>query len=254
MDLHLRWYLAAIGIFVLFNAVAFLGVIFFPREKWNIKSIGIEYTSLIFQICGVIYALFVGFIVWDVWERFYAVKQNVRTEAEYALRIFQDASVFGKPMQDELKTQLTTYLKHVSEVEWPKMEVPGVFIEGNSMVDAIQGTFYNYTPATRKQEIWYENVILKLDKLSVARLNRILNNSNSVGALRWCLLIGGGLFLLLIPCFFWTKSFFLRAFLVLFLANIISFLLFVIFSLDHPFIGYVEIGDHPIQEVLKMIK
>lgn len=60
------WYFRAIALFVLFNSVALVGVLLFRRSKWNVTvTRAHHYTSLIFQICGVIYALFVGFIVWD---------------------------------------------------------------------------------------------------------------------------------------------------------------------------------------------
>lgn len=254
MDLNLRWYLCAIGIFILLNGMALLGAMFFPRKKWNIEAVGFHYTSLIFQVCGVIYALFVGFIVWDVWERFDAVKHQVQLEAEYILDIYQDSSAFGEQMEKKIHSQFSTYLNHVIENEWPKMEIPKVFVEGDAMVDGIWKTYYDYSPTNRKQEIWYQESISKLDKFALARLTRIFNNANSVGALRWCLLIGGGLFLLSIPCFFRVKSHFLKFVLIFYLANIISFLLVIIFSLDHPFIGNVEIDYKPLKYVLKKIE
>lgn len=255
MNLYAWWLLSAIGIFILFNGVALLAVVLFPRKKWNIEAVqGFHYISLVFQICGVIYALFVGFIVWDVWERFYAVKHNVQEEAEYLLDIYQDSSVFGKEIQAKLKSQFLNYLNQVIQHEWPNMEIPGIFAKGNAMVDGIWETYYDYTPASRKQEIWYQESITKLDRFSLARLTRIFNNANSVGVFRWCLLIGGGLFLMSIPCFFKVKLFFIKYFLIFFLANMISFLLFIIFSLDHPFIGKVEIDHQPFTYVRKIIE
>lgn len=175
------------------------------------------------------------------WERFYKVKYTTQDEAQYLVDIYQDASALGHDMQATLQPVFVDYLNQVIDQEWPNMEKMSIFEKGDALVDTIWNLYYTYTPTTPKQTIWYTETIRKLDKFALARLTRIFNNANSVGNLRWILLIGGGLFLLSIPCFFKIDLLFFKFFLVFFLANIIAFLLFIIFSLDHPFTGHVEI-------------
>lgn len=255
MDIHLWWYLRAIGIFFLFNLAALIGVLIFHRKKWNVDVTQFRhYTSLVFQICGVVYALFLGFIVWDVWERFYDVKRTIQNEAKYLVDLYQDSSVLGEEFYKSMREKSVSYLNHVIEKEWPNMEKADSFIEGDLIVDEIWALYYAYTPQTEKQAIWFTESLRKLDEFTDARLTRIFNNANSVGHLRWILLIGGGLFLISIPCFFKIELLFFKFFLVFFLANIIAFLLFIVFSLDHPFTGHVEIDTQPLDYALRIIK
>lgn len=255
MDLDTWWYFRAFAIFVLFNFVAVGSVLLFHKKKWHVDPTQFRhYTSLIFQICGIIYALFLSFIVWDVWERFYDVKRTIQNESKYLVDLSRDATVFDPEMEDPLQEKIKEYLAHAINNEWPKMEQPGALLDGDRMVHEIWQLYYTYTPVTEKERIWYSESIERLNAFTNARLTRIFNNTSSVGPLRWTLLLLGGLFLTSIPCFFKIDFLFFKLLLVLFLANIIAFLLFMIFSLDHPFTGYVEIDPSPFHYALETIK
>ncbi|MCH9627756.1 MAG: hypothetical protein S4CHLAM2_13990 [Chlamydiales bacterium] len=255
MDLNTWWYFRAFAIFVLFNFVAVGSVLLFHKKKWHVDPTQFRhYTSLIFQICGIIYALFLSFIVWDVWERFYDVKRTIQTESKNLVDLYRDSTVFEPEMEEAIQAKLKQYLAQAIYQEWPKMEWPGALERGDDLVHEIWQVYYNYTPKTEKDKIWYTESILKLNEFSKARLTRIFNNSSSVGILRWVLLIVGGLFLTSIPCFFKIDLLFFKLLLVLFLANIIAFLLFMVFSLDHPFTGYVEIDTHPFEYAQEIIQ
>jgi len=255
VDLDFWWYVKAFGIFVLFNLAALIGVLLFHRKQWHVDVMQFRhYTSLVFQTCGIIYALFLGFIVWDVWERFYEVKRTSQDEAKYLVDLSRDATVFGKETEDHLQSKFEAYLKHVIHVEWPHMEHPGAFEKGDEMVHGIWKAYYAIDPKGEKESIWYTESLRKLNEFTDARLTRIFNHSNSVGVLRWILLLVGGLFLISMPCFFKIDILFFKLFLVFFLANIIAFMLFIVFSLDHPFTGYVEIETQPLEYALQTIK
>ncbi len=255
MDINTWWYLRAYAIFVLFNLAALVSVFIFHKKKWRIDLTNFHhYTSLVFQICGIVYAFFLSFIVWDVWERFYDVKRTIQEESKDLVDLYRDTSVFGEPAEKNMQTKLREYLIQVVTYEWRHMEVPGAFVRGDELIDEIWDTYYAYTPQTSKESIWYGESIRKLDSFTKARLTRIFNNSSSVGNMRWALLIVGGLFLVSMPCFFKIDLLFYKLLLTLFLANIIAFLLFVVFSLDHPFTGHVEIDAQPLKYALKTIR
>lgn len=255
MSIDTWWYIRAYGIFFLFNAFAIIDVLIFSKRKWRINLMEYRhYTSLVFQICGIIYALFLSFIVWDVWERYYDVKKTIQTESLYLVDLYRDAKIFGPEAEEQMQNALQKYLINVIQTEWPHMEKPGIFLKGNELVNNIWAAYIAYTPKTEKDQIWYTESLRKLDELTNARLTRIFNNSSSVGNLRWILLIFGGLFLVSMPSFFKTDVLFINLFLALFLANIIAFLLFIIFSLDHPFTGHVEIDSQPLEYALKTVK
>lgn len=255
MDLDLFWYIRAFGIFFLFNLAALIGVFLFHKRQLHVDLTQFRhYTSLVFQTCGIVYALFLGFIVWDVWERFYAVKNTTENEAKDIVDLARDSAIFGAEASTVIKDKFIAYIKQVKDIEWLHMEKEGIFEKGNALVNEIWEAYYAYTPKTKKEEIWYQESLRKLNDFSDARLTRIFNNSNSVGPLRWILLIAGGLFLISMPCFFRIEVLFVKLFLVFFLANIIAFLLFIVFSLDHPFTGYVEIEPIPLEYALKVIQ
>jgi len=253
MDADTWWYIRACAIFIFFNIVAVSSVLISYKKEWRVDLIKFRhYFSLVFQICGIIYALFLGFIVWDVWERFYDVKKMIQNESKYLVDIYRDSVIYGEKGA-LIRTEVEKYLDHVIQFEWRHMEDSEALKKGDLMINNIWNTYYAYTPVTEKEGIWYAESLRKMNEFTNARLTRIFNNSSSVGLLRWILLIGGGIFLVSVPCFFKVELLFFSFFLAFFLANIIAFMLLIIFSLDHPFVGYVEIAPKPMEYALDTI-
>ena len=255
MDVDTWWYLRAYGIFVLFNLAALISVFAFHKKVWRIDLTTFRhYTTLVFQLCGIVYAFFLSFIVWDVWERYYDVKSTIQNESKALVDLYRDTTVFSEPSRTEIQAKLRQYLLQVVEYEWLNMEKPGAFEKGDALINEIWDAYYTYTPVTDKEQIWYTESLSKLNDFTNARLMRIFNNTSSVGTLRWVLLIVGGLFLISIPCFCKIDLLVFKLLLMLFFANIIAFLLFIVFSLDHPFTGVVEIDALPLEYALRTIK
>ena len=128
------------------------------------------------------------------------------------------------------------------------------FSEGGNYVTDIWNAYYAYTPTTDKERIWYSESLDKLSAFSNARMTRIFNAQNSVGASRWALLLFGGIILIAIPCFFRVEYLVYKLILTLFLANLVAFMLFITHSLDHPFSGQQKIDSFPYEYALEVTK
>ncbi len=242
------------GFFVLFTLVG-IGVVWFShRKKWTIDlTVYRHYTALIFNLSGIIYALFLGFITWDVWERYYDAKKTVQDEAHYLVELYRDSYVFQTDSDDFVREKIRAYLAYVIDKEWSHSPLELSFRTGSLYESEIWQAYYNLTPLGPKEEAWYASSIDKLNAFSGARMLRIFNLDNSVGGLRWTLLIAGGLILVTIPCFFRVDPLVLKLILTLFLANIIAFMLFIIYSLDNPFRDPVEIDEFPFKHAEQVI-
>lgn len=255
MDINTVWYIKAWAIFGVFNLFALINVLLFHRKHWGVDLMKYRhYTSLIFQICGIVYALFLSFIVWDVWERYYDVNRKIQNEAKNVVDLYRNSEVFDPEVREAIRLGLEDYLRQVVEQEWPQMESPGSLRKGDNDIQNLWRIFIDFVPDTDQERIWYAESLKRLNALADARLTRIFNNANSVGTLRWILLIAGGLFLVTMPCFFQIDLLALKFFLTFFLANILAFLLFIIFSLDHPFTGHIEIDPQPLEYALQTVQ
>ncbi|MGE3954545.1 MAG: DUF4239 domain-containing protein [Parachlamydiales bacterium] len=247
--------LVAIGIFLLFNLVAIASVAFSHYKKWRIDLTQYRhYTATVFNICGVVYALFLGFIIWDVWERYYDMKKLVHEEAAALTNLARDVTVLPEQGEEGVQGAIRAYLSEMAHIDWRELEHKSNLSRRDALVNKIWEAYYAYSPTTPEETIWYTAGIEQLNHFSQARSNRLFEGESTVGPLRWALLIFGGLVLISIPCFFRVEYFTFKLILTLFLANIVAFMLFITYSLDHPFSGYRRIDSYPFQYALKVIQ
>lgn len=67
----------------------------------------------------------------------------------------------------------------------------------------------------------------------------------------WALLVSGALIIVLFMYFFYVESFFVHALLTAFVAGTVSFMLFLILSLDTAYSGYVRVDTSEIHKTLE---
>lgn len=240
----------ALIFFVILNLVAIGSVLFSHHKKWRVDLTRYRhYTALIFNVCGITYALFLGFVIWDVWERHFDVKQTIQEEGKYLIDLYRNAKVFPQKEESAIQDALKAYMQYMVDVEWHES-----LKEGDHYINAIWDAYYDYVPENDYERIWYTESLDKLSELTNTRMTRLFNRTSSVGPLRWILLILGAIVLVMIPCFFKVDYFVFKLVLTLFLANIIAFMLFIIYSLDHPFSGFERLKWEPYEYALESVE
>jgi Protein of unknown function (DUF4239) len=245
-------FLVALSIFVGLNAVAVGSVLFSQWKRWQVDLTEYRhYTTVIFNVCGVVYALYLGFVIWDVWDSFDQVRKTVYQEAGTLTSLYRDSVVFGD--SSRIHKAIHDYLEHVVEQEWGLMGQRKEFEASDVLVEDIWQAYYAYDPQGPKERIWYAEALDKLNVLSQARMGRMFATRSGVGPLQWFLLLLGGAVLVSIPCFFRVELLAFKLVLTLFLANIVAFMLFITYSLDHPFRGYGRISSYPFEYALQVL-
>lgn len=233
----------ALSIVVLYSAQRFIDP--FLRRKCH------DVAGFTFNIVGVLYAVLLGFIVVEVNNRYNAIAQDLVREATVMLQLYRDAELFPQENKDAIRKELRNYTRLVYEEEWDRMSLRQESVRGYDHLLLLWREYYKIDPKSDRDSIWLSESVTKMNALADARVVRMHNSNDSLGGMMWTLLILGALITIFFMCFFSIESFSFHALLMGLLTGIISFMLFLIASMDTAFSGYVHLEPTEIKKTIE---
>jgi membrane protein implicated in regulation of membrane protease activity len=207
-----------------------------------------------FGIVGVVYAVLLGFTVVNVNDRYNDIQKNLVQESAVMLQLYRNAEVFPKEVKDGIRDQIFKYAKLVYEEEWDRMSMKAESEQAYDHLLQLWRKYYLVEPKGERENIWLGESVTKMNALADARVMRLHNSSESLGDMMWALLVAGALITILFMYFFYIESFTTHALLTALLTGTISFMLFLILSLDTAFTGYVHIEPKEIKKTMERFR
>jgi hypothetical protein len=211
-----------------------------------------DVVEAIYQMMGVLYAVLLAFIVVVAWEQFSTAETHTESEAGAVADLYRDAGAFPTQVRDELQSHLLDYARDVIENEWPMM-ARGDSVELESQAFRVLWRGYLAVhPSDNFETDFHNESIKRLNELGNTRRLRILSSEAELPTVLWILLIGGGI-LCIVTCYlFGTENRRVHILAVTFLSGLLGFVLFLIFSLEHPYIGRLSVSPEPFRHVLEL--
>jgi hypothetical protein len=202
-----------------------------------------------FSIIGVLYSVILGFTVINVQNRYNEVLQTMHTEAILLADLYQDAAFFRKDECCTIRESLRNYISYVMKEEWWTSAEKTIRPETQSYLRAIWASYYGVHLENEKMSIWYKESISKLNKFMNTRLARRFNSWEHLGSMMWSLLIIGAAMTICFMFFFGLESLRSHMLMTALLAGYLSFLLYLVFSLDNVYRGPHAIKPIALEEV-----
>lgn len=202
-----------------------------------------------FGIIGVLYSVILGFTVINAQNRYNDVVQNIHTEAVVVADLYRDAAFFPEAGRDAIRKSLRNYVDYVVKVEWWLPVEKNVPIKTQRVMEEIWKSYYSVDLQNEKMNIWYNESIGKLNVFMNARLSRQFNSWEHLGDMMWSILIIGGLVTICFMFFFGLENIRTHMLMTALLAGYLSFILFLVFSLDHVFKGPQGVKPTALEQV-----
>jgi len=203
-----------------------------------------------FSIVGVLYSVILGFIVINVQTRYTKAEEIVYQEAAILADLYRESSVFSLTDRDRIRKALREYIQFIVEEEWGGEKASQIAMQHST--GNIWRVYYGIQIEDVKDQIWYTQSIDHLDDLMNARFYRIFNSWGHLGKMIWTLLIVGGLITISFMFFFGLENLTTQILMIALLSGYLSFMLFLIFSLDHVYKGPEGIKPVAFQEVISI--
>jgi hypothetical protein len=196
-----------------------------------------DVTGYTFSIIGVLYSVILGFTVINVQERYNAAVETIHTEAAMVADLYRDAVYFSESSRSAIRSSLRKYVQYVIKEEWDLQAKKIWNYDADTSQQHLWEAYETIDLQNEKTKIWYEQTITKLDRLMNARLSREFYSWEHMSSMMWAILIIGGVITVCFMFLFGLENLRIQMFMTALLSGYLSFMLFLVFSLDHVFQG-----------------
>jgi hypothetical protein len=257
MKFLLDWH-PAVSIILLCSAsvfVSYLGLkLVRKRFSDDVLRENHEVGGFIFNAFGLIYAVLIAFVVFVTWTEFDGSKKNTDLEASELADLFNNSKAFPDSLQKQIQSAIAEYTKSVINDEWPLLEKGGVSEKTQKTYHRLWDTYTTMDTKKIPNLPVYQESLKHLNDLGEKRRNRIFDSRDDIPGIIWAVLLFGGVMTVIYTYFFCTRKIAAQFLMTSGLAVINTVILYMIFSLDNPFVGYTKIDPAAFDYVLGLIK
>jgi hypothetical protein len=230
--------------------------LFLVRRRYSPEQLkeNHQVAAIIFGAFGWLYTVVVAFVVFVTWTGYDDASKNMQLEASQALDVFNSADAFTEPVRTEIRGRVVEYLEAVGRDELPKMSGENMALYSMQPLRQLEQLLNAVSPGTVRNSELYSASLRRLDNLMEYRRLRIFSGRNTVPSFIWFVLLVGGVIMVANTYFFAMQNIAAQALMIAGLTITLSFVLFLIFILDHPFTGANRVSDAPLRQALAMMK
>lgn len=209
-------------------------------------------SGVVFQLAGVLYAVLVAFLVVVVWEQFGDAEDATGLEASAIADLLRDSSALPPESQTDVQDSLVAYTRDLIDNEFPRMRRGETIPEQSDQLNAVWASYLKVQPETRNEIAFFDQAIVRLNDLSANRKLRVSTGEASVPGELWVLLLGGGVVVMAFTFLFGTRDLLVHAIAVGLTASLMGFVMYLIFALEHPFVGALSVRPDAYANVLQV--
>lgn len=208
-----------------------------------------DIAGFVFATVGVIYGVMLAFVVIVVWEQYNDANAIAKNEATQAYALYRDLSIY--PDQEVAKpalASLAAFSKAVLEKEYPALRqmkwetqhVPNVETEKKflNLWDDIK----KMAPKTLQEEAMFHEILKDINTLGTEREKRLIVSRDDLPGVIWTAMIMGALVTVGFTALFGNENLKGQIVITGLLSIVVSLVIFVVISLNFPFMGEVSIG------------
>ena len=232
---------------------ASIGVFIVRRIKsYKILRENNEFASITYPVVGLVYGVFLAFTIIIAWEKFSEAEHCAIYEVTHLSELWRNAQVFEPTKRHQILSKLKDYVRAVQEEEWATMAAGGKAGKVTKKAyEDIWNCYYDYEPKKERQKAFYGTSIDQLNEVGRYRRQRLMISSYKVPGILWVFVIVGGIITIALNYLIGTKSAWSQAIINGLIAALIAFSIFLVFSLQRPFSGGVNISNAPFERLLK---
>jgi hypothetical protein len=198
------------------------------------------------------YGLLLGLLSVAAYQSTKDVNDYASREALTLSTIYRASEAYPEPMRGEIQGLLRDYTLYVVNKDWPAHRLGKIPMGGEHRLQALRTKLLAFEPENKTQDIFHGEILRYFNTLIGYRQQRLSGVSTSIPGVLWYVVAIGAAFNLL---FLWMLE--IRFVPLLILSGIVSFFLgvmiFLIYSLDHPLQGAVNVSPDAYQNVYDVV-
>lgn len=223
----------------------------FPEEVLRDNH---EVGGFIFNAFGLIYAVLIAFVVFVTWNEYNDARSNLDAEASELIDVYNTSKAFPDSTRNLLNKSLIEYIEIIMNDEWPLLE------NGEPSMKARQSfrslwLIYSTMDVNKLSNVpVYEESLRHLNSLSEKRRTRIFDSRETIPPIIWAALLFGGVMCVVFTYFFCSRRIQAQVVMTSALTVLNTLILYMIYLLDHPFVGSMKLTPEALEHAMYLIK
>jgi hypothetical protein len=232
----LIWIAGAVGI-------ALVGLLIVRRAvPHHVLRVHNDVAGFVYATIAVTYAVLLAFMTISVWERFDEANVNAEREANALADLYRLSGWFSESNQAAVRAALLDFASSAVDHEWPAMEEQAApHPETSARLQAVWDLYVSIADTSDGEGAAYDDSLEQLQELGNHRRERILQSNSGMPGVMWVAIVLGGALTVAFAYGFGVERGLTHAVMIGVLAASVGLLLFLVWSLNHPFGGNVAI-------------
>ena len=209
-----------------------------------------DIAGFVFATVGVIYGVMLAFVVIVVWEQYNEANAIAKNEATQAYTLYRDLSMYPNPAAAaSALSSLKMFSISVVEKEYPairqmKWETQHVAsVETEKKFSKLWEDIKKIAPITLQEDSMFDEVLKDINALGQEREKRLIISRDDLPKVVWTAMILGALVTIGFTALFGNENLKGQIVITGLLSIVVSLVIFVVISLNFPFVGEVSIGS-----------
>jgi len=235
-----------IAVTVMALALVFMAIV---NWRWpaNVRYAHEDLIGWQLNILATTYAVVLGFMLYTEWTDFTATKLNVELEASALRNLYRLADGLPEPARARLAAETKAYASAVITEDWPDLARGRAPETSHTINEEMWKTLMSVRQASAAELVALDHSLSELSTMTHYRRARLLQSSNRLPVIFWCVLMVGGVLTVASVAMFGSRNPRLHVFQVFSLTLLITLAMLAIADLDRPFQGWVHVGTYPFE-------
>ena len=232
-------------LYVSFSVIGLTIFLKFTNNRSNESSNELVINTL--NISGVLFSLFITFVVVTVWTNWEKMDAQIATESNSLANMYSQTYHLPESKRTPLRKAIRDYTNSLIVDEWPSMakNEPSKITQDAFMQirDEIHGLF----SMPVDQRYFYSNIYPIYVQLSDLRRNRVHRTLSYLPDMVWYILFTGSFVTIFLSFFYKTQNVVIQYIMNFFVALMFSMGMFLCYDLNNPFRGESKISSEAFQ-------
>ena len=239
--------LLVVGFFVLFA----VGTILIVRRliHHSVLKLHNDITGFAFSTVGVIYGVLLAFVVIDVWAKYSSAAETADRESAEAYSLYLDLNLYpNRAEADKVAAALRVFTLSIVHDEFPAIKAMKwdskyqPHLATHKASRELWAAMGQIVPRNLHEQSLYNEILKDANNLFQQRVKRRLMARSDLPGVVWAAVVLGGLLTVGFIAVFGHENTRTHIFVGALLALITGMVVYVIVSLNFPFVGDVSIG------------
>ncbi len=208
--------------------------------------------SFISQILT-LYGITLGLIAVATWESASQVAGYASQEAAVITTLYRDFNGYPQAEREDFRNRLREYTRLIIEKEWPSQREGKIIDDGTILISNLQDRIMAFEPKTEGQKIIHTEAFSAFNRMVESRRQRVEAVTVGIPGILWAVVLIGAAIAIVSSYFFQIQDIKTHAILTAGLSATIGLLIFLIASMDHPFLGEVSIQPDSYKVLLERV-